>query len=61
MSERFEADATFEDNVPLVLDHAYVPARVILSCDTDEQAERIAAFLNEEFSPGRVVANKEGE
>lgn len=50
-SERFVPDVIAE-NVPAVLDTQMheAPARVVVTCKSDEQAERIAALLNREFA-----------
>jgi hypothetical protein len=58
--ERFVADNA-QDGTPLVLDTAHWPCRVVVGCDSDEQAERIAKFLKGEFprSVGRGAARVE--
>lgn len=45
---RFIADNA-RDGTPIVLDARYYPRRLVVTCSSDEQAERIAALLSREF------------
>lgn len=55
--ERFVADNAMDgtalviDNCSLIDDHPSQMGRVVVVCNSDSQAERIADFLNDELPP----------